>query len=74
MKIRELAVGSWQVKIRELAVGKIEPSSVGMTEEGVGGQDGSVRSIMDSGWAVGFGSFSDGTLSRRTAPAKRLSK
>ncbi len=62
------------MKIRELAVGKIEPSSVGMTEEGVGGQDGSVRSIMDSGWAVGFGSFSDGTLSRRTAPAKRLSK
>ena len=55
-------------------MGKIEPSSVGMTEEGVGGQDGSVRSIMDSGWAVGFGSFSDGTLSRRTAPAKRLSK
>ena len=37
-------------------------------------QDGSVRSVVASGLAEGFGSFSEGTLSRRTAPAKRLSK
>ena len=53
----------------------MDPSFVGMTEEGKGyDQDGSVWSVVASGLAEGVGNFSDGTLSRRTAPAKLLSK
>ncbi len=58
-------VGSWRKKM--------EPSFVGMTKEGRD-QDGSIWSAVASGLAEGFGSFSVGTLSSRTAPAKRLSK
>ena len=66
-------VGSWREKMAPSFVCMTEEGSVAMTQIGEN-QDGSVRSVVASGLAEGFGSFSVGTLSSRTAPAKRLSK